>query len=86
MWRYVLSIGGMVASFYMIKNREFIGDMFGDPQWAKRFGGIYVLVVVLAVFILFWCIAALTGTTHILFKPLQILIPGLQEKVDPDAF
>lgn len=86
MLRYVLSITGIVASFYMIKQREFIGDLLGDPHWARRFGGIYTLVVVLAVFILFWSLAVLTGTTHILFKPLQLLIPGLRQTPDPLDF
>ncbi len=88
MLRYVLSIGGIVASFFLIKNREFIGDMIGNRGLIKKLGGNYYVVVYIAIFLFFWCIAELTNTTTILFRPLEAIMPGLDQANfrSPDAF
>lgn len=65
--RYVLSIIGIILAFFMVKKRESLGDMLGDPEWSSGIGGIYNLIVVAALFIFFWSIATITGTTDILF-------------------
>jgi len=50
--------------------------MIGEPKWTEYIGGVYNMIVLIAVGIFFWCIAEITGTTHILFKPLTWFIPG----------
>ncbi len=84
--RYILSILGIVGSFFMIYYREKIGDMLGETDTMRKFGGVYLIVVVIALFIFIWSIAELTNTTDILFKPLLMLFPnsGPSEEELPD--
>jgi uncharacterized membrane protein len=84
--RTILSLVGVVGSFFLIRYREHIGDMMGEPAWMQKIGGVYNFIVIIAVFIFFWSIAELTGTTEILFKPLTFFIPGARETpIDPGA-
>jgi hypothetical protein len=73
-----LSLVGIVGSLFLIKYRERVGEMIGEADWMTKIGGVYNFVVIVAVFIFFWSIASLTGTTGILFKPLLYIIPGIQ--------
>ncbi len=66
----VFGIIGCIASFCMVYYREQIGNMFGDPEWAQKVGGIYNVMVILAVLGFFWSVAVMTGTTGVLFAPL----------------
>lgn len=77
MIRYILCTVGIVGSLFMIKQREMIGDILGEAEWMKKIGGVYHVIVYIALFFFFWSIAELTGTTTVLFRPLQSLIPGL---------
>jgi hypothetical protein len=74
--RIVLSLIGMVGAFYMMYYRQKVGDMIGEADWMRKVGGVYNVIVFAAVFIFFWCIAELTGTTGIFFRPLTMLFPG----------
>lgn len=74
---FFLPILGIVGSVFMLKYREKIGDMIGDEEWMKYVGGNYNLVIIVAFFIFFWCLATLTGTTDILFQPILWLLPGV---------
>lgn len=74
--KIILGLGGIVLSFFMLKYREAIGDMLGEADWMRKIGGVHFLVVIIAAFIFFWSLAEMTGTTHILFKPLLFLFPG----------
>ena len=71
----ILSIIGIVASILLIKYRERMGDMIGDAYWMRHIGGVYNLIIIAAVFIFFWSVAELTGTTDILLEPLKWLVP-----------
>ena len=83
--RVILSLIGIVGAFFMIRFRELVGDLLGEAEWMRKVGGVYNVVVIVAVAIFFWCIAELTGTTHILFKPLIYFIPGLNRpELAPD--
>lgn len=86
MLRYVLSIGGIVASLFMVQYRESLGDMIGNRGWIKKLGGNYYVVVYAAILLFFWCVAELTNTTSILFKPLEILMPGFGNIRTPNTF
>lgn len=81
--RILLSLIGIVASFFMIKYREALGNMIGEPEWARHFGSMYNVVVIIAVLLLFWSIAALTNTQDVLLRPVLWILPiGRQA---PDA-
>ncbi len=75
----VLSLIGMVGSFFLIRYREAIGDIMGQAEWMNKVGGVYNVIVIVAIFIFFWSLATLTGTTGILFAPLTFLIPGAHD-------
>lgn len=60
----------------MLKYRERLGDFMGEADWMKYVGGVYNFVIILAIFIFFWSLATLTGTTDILFTPFLYLLPG----------
>lgn len=74
----LLSLIGIVGSFFVIKYREPLGDMVGEAPWMKSVGGIYNVLVIASVFLFFFSIAYLTGTTDIFFGWLRYLIPGQQ--------
>jgi hypothetical protein len=74
---YVLSIFGICAAIAMIKYRGQITDIIGEPDWMRVFGNANNFVVFLAVFIIFFCIAASTGTIDILFSPILWILPGV---------
>jgi len=65
--KYFLALIGIIGPYFMIRQREMLGDMLG---------GHYQLVIVIAVFVFFWSLATLTGTDDMLLKPLMYLIPG----------
>ena len=72
----VLSLVGIVGSFFLIKEREKVGDMFGEAEWMRKVGGVYNVVVICALFIFFWSLAELTGTTDVLFGWVRNFFPG----------
>lgn len=74
----ILSILGIIISFLLLKYRETIGDVIGESHWMQRIGGVYLFVVYVAIFIFFWSIAELTGTTSLLFAPLTWLFPSMR--------
>lgn len=75
---YVLSLLGIIASFFMLKYRERIGEVIGEASWMDKIGGVYNFIVLLALFVFFWSLASLTGTTGFFFSPLRLLLPGGQ--------
>ncbi len=74
--KFFLGIIGIAGSFFLLKFREYIGDMIGDADWMRYVGGPYNLVVLVALFIFFWSIAAMTGTEDIFVRPILWLFPG----------
>jgi hypothetical protein len=72
---YFLSILGILLSFVLLKKRETVGDMIGEGAWMRHVGGVYNVVLIVALIIFFWSIAELTNTTDILFSPIRYLIP-----------
>lgn len=77
-----LGLLGCTGAFFIIKYRERIGDMVGDPAWAAKVGGIYNVLIIFGIFLFFWSIATMTGTADIFFRPFLQLIPGYR---DPNA-
>lgn len=77
---YILPIGGIILSICLIIWRETIGDMLGEADWMRKVGGVYYVVVFIAIIIFFWSLAELTGTTSIFLSPLKHLIPWSTEE------
>ncbi len=71
----ILALLGLGLAFALIRYRETVGDMLGEADWMHAVGGIYAIVVYLAIFIILWSIAELTGTTSVLFAPIMWLLP-----------
>lgn len=73
---WLLPILGMVFAFFLIYKRQMFGDMIGEADWMLKVGGVYNLMVIVGLFLFFWCVATLTGTTYIFFTPILWLLPG----------
>jgi len=69
-----LSIVGLIASILMIKYREKVGDNIGQADWMQKVGGVYNFIIIVSIFIFFWSIAHLTGTTNFFFSPFRTAI------------
>ena len=80
---WILILAGLIGPFFLIYFRETIGDIIGEAEWMRKIGGVYMLVVIVALFIFFWTLAEVTGTTGILFAPLRKLSPAFQQQVPP---
>lgn len=68
--KYFFALLGIAASFVLLKYRERVGEMFGEADWMRHVGGIYGIVIIVAIFIFFWSVATLTGTMDIFLIPL----------------
>jgi hypothetical protein len=79
----LFGIFGVIGSVVMLKYREKLGDIMGDPDWMRYVGGVYNFIVLLAIFLFFWSIAVMTGTTSVLFKPLLLLFPNPNPTITP---
>lgn len=84
--KFLFGIIGLVGSFFILRFREYIGDMIGDADWMRYVGGPYNLVVLIALFIFFWSIAAMTGTEDVFVRPILWLFPGGRGGQAVDAF
>ena len=73
--RFILGIIGILFGAALIKFREQVGDMLGQPAWADKIGGIYNVVVIIGVLMFFWSIAYMTNTQDIFFAPLFYFLP-----------
>ena len=81
-----LSLIGIVGSFFLIKYREVIGNTMGEAAWMSKVGGVYNVVIIVAVCLFFWSVATLTGTSDIFFQPLLWLIPGAKKAPVSNGF
>lgn len=68
--RFIIGIIGIALSVYMVVKREMFGDMFGEPEWTQKVGGIYNVMVICALLVFFWSIAYMTGTISVLLRPI----------------
>lgn len=79
----ILGLIGIAISVALIVYREQVGNMLGEPTWADKVGGIYNVVVIIAIFFFFWSLAFMTGTQDVLFSPLMNILP---QRKNPGAF
>ena len=88
--KYFLAFCGFFLAYFMIRYRESIGNSFGEFEWMKKVGGVYAIIVYIAIFIIFWGLATITGTEDVLFAPIFWLFPFLggktQNIVQPEFF
>lgn len=77
MGTFILQVIGIICAFCMIKYREMIGDAIGEQTWMAYVGGVYNFIMIIAVFLFFWSVAGMTGTTGIFFAPLTWFFAGL---------
>ncbi|MBP7114084.1 MAG: hypothetical protein KBA40_01375 [Candidatus Peribacteraceae bacterium] len=73
--RIILGLLGIAFAAALIKYREQVGGMLGEPAWADKIGGIYNLVIIIGVIFFFWSIAYMTNTQDIFFAPLLNFLP-----------
>lgn len=73
----VLGLFGIICSILLLKYRERAGDLLGEAEWMNKVGGVYNLMIILALFLFFWSVAVMTGTQHVFLKPLLYFLPGL---------
>lgn len=81
--RKFIFILGIFFSFFLIKYRESLGNSLGQMKWMSHVGGIYYVIVFIAIFIFFWSIAELTNTTNIFLYPILLLLPKFNPEVAP---
>lgn len=70
-----LGIVGLVCSIALVIYRERAAEMIGAGEWMEYVGGVYNFVVLVAVFLFFFSVAALTGTLDIFLAPIRYLLP-----------
>jgi len=80
---YLMIAIGLIGPFFLIKYRESIGDMVGEAEWMKKIGGVYNVIIIVALIIFFWTIAEMTGTTDVLFSPLRSFFPEFRQEAAP---
>ena len=65
---------GIVLSFLIIKYREMVGNSIGQADWMYKVGGVYNVIVFVAILIFLWSLATLTGTTDIFLSPILKIV------------
>ena len=73
--RIIVGLIGIVFASVLIKYRERVGEMLGEPAWAEKIGGIYNLVIIIGILMYFWSISYMTNTQDIFFSPLLYFLP-----------
>lgn len=81
---YFLSIVGFILAFFLLKYRQRIGDEIGEADWMLKVGGVYNVIIIVAIFIFFWSFTAITGTSDMFFGWVKYLIPGLNRSAPTD--
>jgi hypothetical protein len=71
----LLGLAGIVCSIFMLKYRERLGDLVGEAEWMNKVGGVYSLIIIIALLLFFWSVAVMTGTTDIFLTPILWLLP-----------
>ena len=74
---FVFGMLGIIASIYMIVYREVLGNTIGDAEWMHHVGGIYYVIVYIAIGVFFYSIAIMFDLTEAgIFSPLiRIFMP-----------
>ncbi len=70
-----LGLVGIVCSILLVKYRESVSEMIGVGKWMEYFGGVYNVIILTAVILFFFSVAALTGTLDFFLTPVRWLLP-----------
>ncbi|MDD4287666.1 MAG: hypothetical protein PHO20_06140 [Candidatus Peribacteraceae bacterium] len=70
-----LGFVGIVSSIALIIYRERAAEMIGAAEWMDNLGGVYNVIIITAIFIFFFSVAALTGTLDFFLTPVRWLLP-----------
>lgn len=81
---YFIDIIGIVGAFFILKYRERAAEILGEPEWMKAIGGVYNVVIYIAIFVFFWSIADMTNTLQYIFWPLRYLFIQGQNTPQPN--
>ena len=74
-----LGFVGIICSIMMIVQRERVADMIGSGAWMDYVGGVYNVVLLSAILLFFFSIAAMTGTLGVFLAPIRFLLPHPQD-------
>jgi len=66
---------GLFSSILLIIYRERAAESLGSGEWMEYFGGVYNVIVLGAIFLFFFSVAALTGTLGFFLTPFRMLLP-----------
>ncbi len=73
--KYVLGLIGIIMGCCLIIWRQRVGDEFGEQEWAYRIGGVYNVVIIVGIFMIFWSIAYMVDTMEFFFWPILMFLP-----------
>jgi hypothetical protein len=73
--KYVLGLIGIIFGVCLIIWRQRVGDEFGEQEWAYRIGGVYNVVIIVGIFMIFWSIAYMVDTMEFFFWPILMFLP-----------
>lgn len=76
MGNFFSGLFGIAFAVVLIKYRESVANLIGEASWMQKVGGVYNFVILVAVGIFLFSLAAITGTTEIFFAPVLWLLPG----------
>ncbi|MFH0851558.1 MAG: hypothetical protein V1876_02310 [Candidatus Peregrinibacteria bacterium] len=70
-----LGFVGLICSILLIRYRERMAEMLGAGEWMDYLGGVYNVIILTAVLLFFFSVAALTGTLDFFLTPVRWLLP-----------
>ena len=62
---------GLGFSYLLVKYRRYIGDAMGNMQWTKWVGGIYNVIVIVAVIVAIFSLLFMFGLEESLFGGIR---------------
>lgn len=71
-----LGFVGLICSVLIIKYRESVAESIGVGAWMDYVGGVYNVIIITAVLLFFFSIAAITGTLEFFLTPVRWLLPN----------
>jgi uncharacterized membrane protein YdcZ (DUF606 family) len=74
-----LGLVGVIGSILLVKYRERVAEMIGSGEWMEYVGGVYNVIIIVAVFLFFFSVATLTGTLDFFLTPVRMLLPHPME-------
>ena len=67
----VYGLLGLGFAYLLVRYREFIGDILGNMEWAKWVGGIYNVIVMVAIILAIFSLLFIFGLEEQLFGGIR---------------